>query len=129
SFRIENELSKDQILELYLNKMFLGHRNYGVGAAAQYYYGKRVQDLTLAECAMLASSFQLPSLVNPLNVGERALKRRNWVLGQMLAKHFIDRQQYKQALAAPIEAKAHEPPIEVHAAYVAEMVRMKALTL
>src|SRR5699024_3325248 len=77
SFRIENELTKDQILELYLNKMFLGHRNYGVGAAAQYYYGKSIGELTLPECAMLASSFQLPSLVNPLDGGQRALDRRN----------------------------------------------------
>lgn len=129
SFRIENELGKDQILELYLNKMFLGHRNYGIGAAAQYYYGKSVEDLTLAECAMLASSFQLPSLVNPLNGGERALRRRNWVLKQMLSKRFIARDAYKKAVAAPIEASAHEPPIEVHAAYVAEMVRVKALQL
>lgn len=129
SYRIENELGKDQILELYLNKMFLGHRNYGIGAAAQYYYGKRVDELTLAECAMLASSFQLPSLVNPLNGGKRALKRRNWVLGQMLSKHFIDHAAYEQAVATPIQASAHEPPIEVHAAYVAEMARVKALQL
>src|SRR5699024_1415203 len=72
AYRIENELTKDQILELYLNKMFLGHRNYGVGAAARYYYGKDVQQLTLPECAMIASSFQLPSLVNPLDGGKRA---------------------------------------------------------
>ncbi len=129
SYRIENELSKDQILELYLNKMFLGHRNYGVGAAAQYYYGKSVQDLTLAESAMLASSFQLPSLVNPLDGGKRALGRRNWVLGQMLSKHFITRDAYEKAVDSPIDASAHEPPIEVHAAYLAEMVRLKALQL
>ncbi|HET8553620.1 MAG TPA: penicillin-binding protein 1A [Rhodanobacteraceae bacterium] len=129
SFRIENELSKDQILELYLNKMFLGHRNYGVGAAAQYYYGKSVQELTLPECAMIASSFQLPSLVNPADGGKRALHRRNWVLGQMLSHHFINRDQYEKAIATPIVASAHELPIEVHAAYVAEMVRQKALQL
>ncbi len=129
SFRIENELTKDQILELYLNKMFLGHRNYGVGAAAQYYYGKSIGELTLPECAMLASSFQLPSLVNPLDGGQRALDRRNWVLGQMLSHRFISRAQYQKAVATPIDAAPHEPPIEVHAAYLAEMVRVKALQL
>ncbi len=129
SYRIENELTKDEILELYLNKMFLGHRSYGVGAAAQYYYGKTVQQLTLPECAMIASSFQLPSLVNPVDGGKRALNRRNWVLGQMLSHHFITRDEYQKAVAAPIDAMVHEPPIQVHAAYVAEMVRQKALQL
>src|SRR5699024_11105445 len=129
SYRIENELTKDEILELYLNKMFLGHRSYGVGAAAQYYYGKKVQDLTLPECAMLASSFQLPSLVNPVDGNKRALHRRNWVLGQMVSHNFITRDQYEQAVATPLHASAHEIPIQVHAAYLAEMVRVKALQL
>ncbi|HET7268830.1 MAG TPA: penicillin-binding protein 1A [Oleiagrimonas sp.] len=129
AYRIENELSKDQILELYLNKMFLGHRNYGVGAAARYYYGKSVQQLTLPECAMIASSFQLPSLVNPVDGGKRALARRNWVLGQMLSDGFITQAAYDKAVAAPRTGAPHEVPIEVHAAYVAEMVRQKALSL
>lgn len=129
AYRIENELSKDQILELYLNKMFLGHRNYGVGAAARYYYGKDVQQLTLPECAMIASSFQLPSLVNPVDGGKRALARRNWVLGQMRADGFITPAAYQKAVAMPLTGSAHEVPIEVHAAYVAEMVRQKALSL
>ncbi|HEX7340389.1 MAG TPA: penicillin-binding protein 1A [Rhodanobacteraceae bacterium] len=129
SYRIENELTKDQILELYLNKMFLGHRNYGVGAAAQYYYGKTVQQLTLPECAMIASSFQLPSVVNPIDGGKRALDRRNWVLGQMLSHGFINRAQYQKAVATPIDASAHEAPIKVNAAYVAEMARQKAMDL
>lgn len=127
AFRIEHELSKDQILELYLNKMFLGHRSYGIGAAAQYYYGKTVQQLTLGECALLASSFQLPSVVNPLSHPERALARRNWVLGQMLSNRFITRTQYEQAIAEPNNAFPHEPPIEVEAPYLAEMVRLQAL--
>ncbi|HEX7342458.1 MAG TPA: penicillin-binding protein 1A [Rhodanobacteraceae bacterium] len=129
SFRIENELTKDQILELYLNKMFLGHRTYGVGAAAQYYYGKTIQQLTLPECAMIASSFQLPSLVNPIDSRKAALHRRNWVLGQMLSHGFITRAAYQKAVATPIDASPHEPPIKVHAAYLAEMARVKALDL
>ncbi|WP_346949005.1 transglycosylase domain-containing protein, partial [Dyella sp.] len=82
ALRMENELSKDQILELYLNKMFLGHRSYGVAAAASYYYGKALDQLSVAECAMIASTFQLPSVVNPINNPKRGLMRRNWVLGQ-----------------------------------------------
>lgn len=127
SFRIEGELSKDEILQLYLNKMFLGHRAYGVAAAAQYYYGKSIDQLTLAECAAIASSFQKPSAVNPLDHEQRLVARRNWVLGQMLSHHFIDKAQYDEAVAAPDDASPHEPPIQVDAPYLAEMVRQQAL--
>ncbi|HET7224010.1 MAG TPA: penicillin-binding protein 1A [Rhodanobacteraceae bacterium] len=127
AFRIENELSKDQILQLYLNKMFLGHRSYGVAAAAQYYYGKPINQLTLAQCAAIASSFQSPSVVNPTDHKQRLLARRNWVLGQMLSHRFINKAEYEQAIAAPDDAAPHEPPIEVDAPYLAEMVRQQAL--
>ncbi|TAN04503.1 MAG: penicillin-binding protein 1A [Rhodanobacteraceae bacterium] len=127
SFRIEHELTKDQILQLYLNKMFLGHRTYGVAAAAQYYYGKTIDQLSIAECAAIASSFQSPSVVNPIDHKDRLLARRNWVLGQMLSHRFIDRAQYEQAIATPDDAAPHEPPIQVDAPYLAEMVRQQAL--
>src|SRR5574337_1613357 len=127
AFRIERELPKDQILQLYLNKMFLGHRSYGVAAAAQYYYGKTIDQLTLAQCAAIASSFQSPSVVNPLDHTQRLVARRNWVLGQMLVHRFIDRTEYEQAVAAPNDAAPHEPPVQVDAPYLAEMVRQQAL--
>jgi penicillin-binding protein 1A len=127
SFRIEKELPKDQILQLYLNKMFLGHRTYGVAAAAQYYYGKTIDQLSIAECAAIASSFQSPSVVNPIDHKDRLLARRNWVLGQMLSHHFIDRAQYEQAIAETDDAAPHEPPVQVDAPYLAEMVRQQAL--
>lgn len=127
SFRIESELSKDQILQLYLNKMFLGHRTYGVAAAAQYYYGKTIDQLSIAECAAIASSFQSPSVVNPLDHKDRLIARRNWVLGQMLSHRFIDRARYEQAIAATDDAAPHEPPVQVDAPYLAEMVRQQAL--
>ncbi|HKV65010.1 MAG TPA: penicillin-binding protein 1A [Rhodanobacteraceae bacterium] len=127
SFRIESELTKDQILQLYLNKMFLGHRTYGVAAAAQYYYGKTIDQLSTAECAAIASSFQSPSVVNPLDHKDRLIARRNWVLGQMLSHRFIDRAQYEQATAATDDAAPHEPPVQVDAPYLAEMVRQQAL--
>lgn len=127
ALRIEHELSKDQILELYLNKMFLGHRAYGVAAAAEYYYGKTLDQLTVAECAMLASTFQLPSAVNPINSPKRGIARRNWVLGEMLRHDYITKPVYEQAVAEPNRAYPHEQPIEVDAPYLAEMVRRQVL--
>lgn len=127
AFRIEHELSKDQILELYLNKMFLGHRSYGVAAAAEYYYGKTLDQLSVAECAMLASTFQLPSVVNPINSPTRGIARRNWVLGEMLRHGYITKPVYEQAVAEPNHAFPHEQPIEVDAPYLAEMVRRQVL--
>jgi penicillin-binding protein 1A len=127
SFRIEHILSKDQILQLYLNKMFMGHRAYGVAAAAQVYYGKTLKQLTIAQCAMIAGLYQAPSVANPITSPKRALARRNWVLGQMLSNGFINHAQYKQAIAEPDDAYLHEPPIQVHAPYLAEMVRQEAL--
>ncbi|MEW5836284.1 MAG: penicillin-binding protein 1A [Pseudomonadota bacterium] len=125
--RMENELTKDQILELYLNKMFLGHRAYGVAAAAEYYYGKTLDQLTIAQCATIASTFQLPSAVNPINSPARILARRNWVLGQMLEHRYISKQEYEQAIKEPNDAYPHEQPIEVEAPYLAEMVRRQVL--
>jgi penicillin-binding protein 1A len=127
ALRMENELTKDQILELYLNKMFLGHRAYGVAAAAEYYYGKTLDQLTYAQCATIASTFQLPSLVNPINSPRRMLARRNWVLGQMLEHRYISKAEYEQAVNEPNNAFPHEQPIEVDAPYLAEMVRLQAL--
>ncbi|MDI3262705.1 MAG: penicillin-binding protein 1A [Fulvimonas sp.] len=127
ALRMEKELSKDQILELYLNKMFLGHRAYGVAAAAEYYYGKTLDQLTLAQCAAIAGTFQLPSMVNPINNPQRLLARRNWILGQMLEHHYISAEEYRQAVAEPNDAYPHEPPVEVDAPYLAEMVRQQTL--
>ncbi|MCE5232586.1 MAG: penicillin-binding protein 1A [Mizugakiibacter sp.] len=127
SFRIENSLSKDEILELYLNKIFLGHRSYGVAAAAEFYYGKTLDQLSLAECAMLASLPKFPTTGNPLYNRERAIERRDWVLGRMLDNRFIGKAEYAQALQEPDRSYAHEPPIEVDAPYLAEMVRLEAI--
>ncbi|MBS0582549.1 MAG: penicillin-binding protein 1A [Proteobacteria bacterium] len=127
SFKIENTLSKDQILELYLNKIFLGNRAYGVAAAAEFYYGKTLDQLDLAECAMLASLPKFPSTGNPLNNRARALERRRYVLQRMLDNGFIDEAQLKQADAEPERAFAHEPPIDIEAPYIAELVRQEAI--
>lgn len=127
ALRMENEFSKDQILELYLNKMFLGHRSYGIAAAAEYYYGKKLDQLTIAQCAAIASTFQLPSAVNPLTNVPRLTTRRNWVLGQMREHKYINDAQYAEAINTPENAAPHEQPIQVDAPYVAEMARLQAL--
>ncbi|WP_369742870.1 penicillin-binding protein 1A [Pseudidiomarina sp. PP-1MA] len=123
SLRMEKELSKDEILELYLNKITFGHRAHGVGAAAQVYYGKDVKDLTLAQMAMIAGLPKAPSTMNPISNPERAEQRRAVVLGRMLAEGFITDSQYRQALAEPIATKLHGAEVTMDAPYLAEMVR------
>ncbi|MBI2970478.1 MAG: penicillin-binding protein 1A [Gammaproteobacteria bacterium] len=123
ALKIEQELSKPEILELYLNKIYLGQRAYGVGAAAQVYYGLEVRDLNLAQMAMVAGLPKAPSTTNPISNPERALQRREYVLQRMLELGFISREEYNQASVAPLSASLHSPDIEVEAPYVAETVR------
>lgn len=127
ALKIENALSKDEILALYLNKAFFGNRAYGVAAAAEFYYGKTLDQLDLGECAMLASLPKFPSSGNPLFNRKRAEERRNYVLARMFENNFITEEQMKAATAEPDKSYAHEPPIEVEAPYLAEMVRVEAL--
>ncbi|MDT8319248.1 MAG: penicillin-binding protein 1A [Xanthomonadales bacterium] len=129
ALRIERELEKGQILELYLNKIFLGYRAYGVGAAAEVYYGKPTQDLTLAQMAMIAALPKAPSRINPITSAERALERRNYVLGRMFELGYIDAEQFATAVKEPDRAFYHGAVAEVPAAYVAEMARVTALRL
>jgi penicillin-binding protein 1A len=129
ALRIERQLAKDEILELYLNKIFLGYRAYGVGAAAETYYGKTVGDLSLAQAAMIAALPKAPSRINPINEPERALERRDYVLGRMRELGFIDRAEYDAAVAERDLAFYHGATAEVSAPYLAEMVRVRALEL
>ncbi len=123
AFKIENELSKDEILELYLNKIYLGQRAYGVAAAAKVYYGSDVNDLDLSQVAMIAGLPKAPSSTNPVSSPERARARRNYVLRRMLDQGYIVESEYKQAIVAPVTASLHSPDIQVEAPYIAEMVR------
>ena len=127
ALRLEKELTKDEILELYLNKIFFGYRSYGVVAAADFYYGKSLGELTVAESAMLASIPKFPSSGNPLHNPERALQRRNYVLTRMREVGFIDEPTFKAAVAEADRAHPHEPPVEVEAPWLAEMVRQEAI--
>ena len=123
---IERELSKDEILELYLNKIFLGHRAYGVAAAAEVYYGRALDELDLAQMAMIAGLPQRPSALNPIVNPERARARRNHVLRRLLEVGHIDATAARAASETPITASLHTPAVETRAPYVAEMVRREA---
>ena len=129
ALKIEQQLEKDEILELYLNKIFLGYRAYGVGAAAEVYYGKSANQLSLAQCAMIAALPKAPSRINPITSPERALERRNYVLNRMLELGYIDEAQARSALQEPDRAYYHGAIAEISAPYVAEMVRVLALEI
>lgn len=123
ALKIEGFLSKEEILALYLNKIYLGKRAYGFSAAAQVYYGKDIHDLSVAEYAMVAGLPKAPSSYNPINNPQRALVRRNYVLGRMRTLNFIDEDAYQQSFAEADLAKVHGQDIELEAPYIAEMVR------
>lgn len=127
ALEIEQRLSKEAILELYVNRVFLGHRSYGFETAAQTYYGRSLSELTIAEHAMLAGVPQAPSRNNPLSNPERSELRRNWILGRMLALDMIDRSTYEQAIATRDNASFNGLKVEVDADYVAEMARQFAV--
>jgi penicillin-binding protein 1A len=123
AIKIEHKLSKEKILELYLNKVFLGNRAYGVGAAAEIYYGKTLNDLSIDEYAMIAGLPKAPSTLNPLANPDAAMKRRNHVLDRMHEEKYIDTPTYQAAIAAPLNASYHDLKTEVKAPYVAELAR------
>lgn len=123
ALKINRELTKQEILDLYLNKIYLGNRAYGVGAAARIYYGKNLDRLSLAQIAMIAGLPKAPSRDNPVADPRRARSRRGYVLGRMLALGYINRQTYERAMAEPVTAGLHTLTVGVHAPYAAELVR------
>ncbi|MGM0481555.1 MAG: penicillin-binding protein 1A [Pseudomonadota bacterium] len=125
ALHIEQLLNKDEILELYLNKIAFGHRAYGVGAAAQVYYGKSLQQLNLAQIATIAGLPKAPSNLNPLSSPEASKARRRVVLLRMLDEKKITREQFDQAADAPVTAQQHGAEVTLNAPYVAEMVRQQ----
>ncbi len=123
SLLMEAEFTKEEIFSLYVNKIFLGQRSYGVAAAAEVYFGKTLNQLSIAEMAMLAGIPAAPSAVNPVANPEAATQRRAHVLGRMRDLGYITPAEYEAAKASPMESRLHGPSIEVDAPYVAEMVR------
>ncbi len=123
ALKIEQELSKQKILELYLNKIYLGNRAYGIVAAAQVYYGKTLDELSIAQAAMIAGLPKAPSRYNPIINPQRALIRRDHVIRRMNQLGYISEQEYQQALAEPVSAELHGSSVSADARYVTEMVR------
>jgi penicillin-binding protein 1A len=127
SLQLERELSKEQILELYLNKIFLGKRAYGAQAAAQVYYGKSIDELTLAQHAMIAGLPIAPSKYNPIVRPERALMRRDWIIGRMEKLGYITEKEKQNAITEQITATYHGTMVELYAPHVAEMARQEMI--
>ncbi len=125
ALKIEKELSKQQILELYLNKIYFGNRAYGVGAAAKAYYGKSLDRLSIAQMAMISGLPKAPSIYNPIANPQRALQRRNYALARMYSLGYINASTYQQALAEQDSARRHKPRSDIEAPYMGEMVRSK----
>src|SRR5919204_63520 len=123
AFKIEHSLSKEQILELYINQIYLGQRAYGFGAASQIYFGKALGQLSLGELAMLAGLPKAPSLYNPIANPQRAKQRQQYVLRRMTELGYITAAQYEEAFKAPLRARREVSEYSVHAEYLAEMVR------
>ncbi|MEZ9989982.1 penicillin-binding protein 1A [Vibrio splendidus] len=123
AIHIEQLLSKEEIMELYVNKIFLGHRSYGFGAAARVYFGKDLPELTLSEIATLAGMPKAPSTMNPIYSIERATHRRNVVLRRMLDEKYITQSEYDEARSETLISKYHGAEIELRAPYVAEVAR------
>jgi penicillin-binding protein 1A len=122
ALHMEQELSKQEILELYLNKIELGHRSFGFGAAAQVYYGKPLTELSLAQIATIAGLPKAPSVLNPISGPERSVERRRVVLLRMLDEQYITRAEFDEAVQAPVTARKHGAEIEVDAPYLADVI-------
>jgi len=129
ALKIENELTKNEILELYINKIFLGRKAYGVVAAAEVYYGKPLAKLSLAQLAMIAGLPKAPSSLNPINDPDRALIRRNYVLNRMLSLGYVTPVEFAEASAQPITASKQKQLSTVAAAYFSDMVRSEVIEL
>ena len=127
AWKLEDYLNKEQIFELYFNKAFLGNRNYGFAAAYQYYFGKDFSDASIAESALLAGILQRPSSVNPVRNPIASKKRRDLILGRMLSRQFIDKDQFNAAKAVVVTGESFGPKITIEAEYIAEKIRAEII--
>lgn len=129
AWHIERVLTKQEILALYINKVELGHRSFGFGAAAQVYYGKDINELTLAQVATLAGLPKAPSTMNPISRPERSVNRRKVVLSRMKAEGYITDEEYQVAANAPVTAEKHGAEIELDAPYLANVIYEEMIAL
>ena len=127
AWKLEDYLNKEQIFELYFNKAFLGNRNYGFAAAYQYYFGKDFSDASIAESALLAGILQRPSSVNPVRNPIASKKRRDLILGRMLSRQFINKDQFDAAKAVVVTGESFGPKITIEAEYIAEKIRAEII--
>ncbi len=127
ALRLEQYLTKEEILELYLNKIFLGHRAYGFGAAANVYYGRSLHELEHPQLAMLAALPKAPSAINPITNPERGKERRDYILRRMFELEYITEDEFNAFKATPLTAELHIPEVELKAPYVAEHIRQEML--
>ena len=123
AFELEGSATKEEIFSLYLNTIFLGNRSYGVEAAANKYFSKSINELTLAEAALIASSAQLPSRINPIRSPDRSIVRRNWILGRMHKLGYIGRAQFLLAKSEPIKLTQLDSNFSLDGRYIAEITR------
>ena len=123
AFELESSATKEEIFSLYLNTIFLGNRSYGVEAAANKYFAKSINELTLAESALIASSAQLPSRINPIRSPDRSIIRRNWILGRMYKLGYIGRAQFLLARSEPIKLTQADSSFALDGRYIAEITR------
>jgi len=127
AYQLESSANKNEIFELYVNSIFLGNRSYGIESAADTYFGKTSQELSLAESALIASLAQLPSRVNPIKAPERTKSRRNWILGRMLKLRYISNEDYILAIAEPVDISKNIKSYDLDSRHLAELIRQEII--
>ena len=128
ALELEGKKTKEEIFELYVNRIFLGNRSYGIQAASNTYFNKELNELTIAESATIASLAQLPSRVNPVKNPRRTLLRRNWILSRMLLLNYIDEEQYVSAISEEIKIAKNINLYDIDAGHIAELVRQEVVS-
>jgi len=129
AWRLEEFMSKEEILQLYFNKTFLGNRNYGFKAAYDYYFGKNFNEISIADSATLAAILQRPSAINPKKDPAKTKKRRNLILKRMFEENLISPNQYQQSILENIDSKTYPPILELEAPHFSESIRKKVLQI
>ena len=128
AFELEGNISKEEIFELYVNRIFLGNRSYGIEAAANTYFDKGLDDLSISESATIAALAQLPSRVNPIKDPRRTKQRRDWILSRMLLLDYIDLEEYKEAISEDLKIAKNINLYEVDANHIAELARQEIIS-